>query len=79
MTVFTDHDQRVAGLTITMNDVSKAGHCAKGARAWFRRHGLDFRDFLKNGISAQDFIDKGDALSAQVVERTIMRMDRRDA
>ena len=55
-------------MRITMTDVRNAGHCAKGARSWFREHGLDFRAFLREGIDADTFVAKGDALAARVVE-----------
>ena len=29
-----------------------AGFCASGSRAWFDRHGLDFRAFVKDGLPA---------------------------
>lgn len=28
------------------------GYCNRGLRAWFAREGLDWADFLKNGIPA---------------------------
>ncbi len=55
-------------MIITINDVRAAGHCVRGARDWFERHGLDFRDFLKSGISEEAFLASGDALAARVVE-----------
>lgn len=63
-------------MTITMNDVVKAGHCASGARRWFHDHGLDFHDFMKNGIPADLFISNGDALSEQVVRHTLKRREK---
>lgn len=54
---------------ITINDVRLAGHCVKGAREWFDRHDLDFRDFIKNGISEERFLSSGDALAAEIVKR----------
>ena len=53
---------------ITINDVRRAGHCVRGAREWFERHDLDFRDFLKNGIAEREFLKSGDALARHVVE-----------
>lgn len=60
-------------LRITINDVREAGHCPSGARNWFLEHGLDFRDFLQNGIDAETFLSYGDALSRQVVDRKLER------
>ncbi len=51
---------------ITINDIRAAGHCVGGAREWFDRHGLDFRDFIKNGISEADFLASGDGLAERV-------------
>lgn len=56
-------------MIITMNDVTAAGHCARGTRRWFEQHDMDFKDFLKNGIDADLFIEKGDHLAADVVEK----------
>lgn len=28
------------------------GFCASGSRAWFERHGLDFRAFVRDGLPA---------------------------
>jgi hypothetical protein len=55
-------------MRITMTDVQLAGHCAHGARAWFRAHGLDFRSFLREGIEAEVLVEKGDALAKRVVD-----------
>jgi hypothetical protein len=58
-------------LIITMNDISRAGHCARGTKAFFRENELDFRDFLKNGIAASELAATGDARAFQVIERTL--------
>ena len=55
-------------MRVTMTDVQLAGHCAQGAWRWFRAHGLDFRSFLREGIDAEEFVTKGDALSKRVVD-----------
>jgi hypothetical protein len=62
-------------LTITMDDIRRAGHCARGTRRWFDENGLDFRGFLKNGIAATDLAATGDGLALQVINRTLQ--DRR--
>lgn len=66
-------DPRIKDLVIRIDDIRNAGHCVRGAKAWFERHGLDFRAFIKDGISAQEFIDKGDALAARVVKKKLER------
>jgi len=61
-------------LRITVTDVQLAGYCiGKGAKPWFKAHGLDFRDFLKNGILAADLIAAGDAHAVRVVEAKLQR------
>lgn len=55
-------------MIVTINDVRAAGHCVRGARAWFEQHGFDFQDFVRNGIDAERLVASGDALAARVVE-----------
>lgn len=60
-------------LIITMTDCQKAGHCAPGVRRWFHTYDLDFRAFMKDGISAKGMLATGDGQGRQVVARTIKR------
>ena len=53
---------------ITMDDVRKAGFCAGiKTKRWFIDHGFDFQSFIRNGVSAAEFLEKGDALAQRVV------------
>lgn len=71
---FSDDElERIAGMTIKIDDIRRAGHCVKGAREWFARHDIDFRTFISHGISAREFLEKGDALSARIVRVTMER------
>ena len=45
----------------------RAGFCRSGAREWFQRHGLDWRDFVQNGIPAETLEATGDGLALAVV------------
>jgi hypothetical protein len=45
------------------------GYCNRGARAFFARHGLDWRAFLAGGIQADLLAATGDAMAMKVVER----------
>lgn len=47
----------------------KGRMCSKGARLWFKRYGLDWVDFCKNGIEAQTLLDTGDTEAIKVVNR----------
>lgn len=60
--------QRKGGVRVTMADVRAAKMCAKGARAFFNRHGLDWSDFLHNGIDAEILAEINDAMSNKVIE-----------
>lgn len=48
-------------------DIRAAKLCFGGARSWFRRHGLDWQDFLANGIAAERLAATGDALAFRVI------------
>lgn len=53
---------------ITARDVRAAGMCiTPGTKMFFKRHGLDFRSFTKNGISAETLLATNDALALEVV------------
>lgn len=60
-------------ILITINDVRKAGHCVAGARRWFEGHGIDFREFVRDGIDAETLAATGDALALQVIEAKAQR------
>lgn len=42
------------------------GHCVEGAKLWFGQHGLDWRDFVINGIPATTMEATGDALAIEL-------------
>ncbi len=60
-------------MIITITDVRAAGYCPRGIRAWFVGHGLDFRDFLRNGIDEEVLLSLGDAQADRVVSRSKKR------
>ena len=62
-------------LTITVNDLRKAGYCLAGARRWAQARGLDFRIFVRDGIPASRLRDLNDALADAVISRTEARRD----
>lgn len=53
---------------LTITDVRQAGLCVRGARRFFQHHGVDFADFVKNGISLAEAEATGDALVLRVIE-----------
>lgn len=60
-------------LIITFKDVLDCGHCITGTKRWFSDHRLEFRDFVKNGIPAKVFIEHGDHLAQDVVDRVMAK------
>lgn len=58
-------------LKIIPDDIYTAGICGKGARPFFLRHGLDWSDFVTNGISAQVLWDTGDGYARRVVTKKL--------
>lgn len=55
--------------TVRIKHIRQANYCASGTRAWFERYGLDYTDFLKNGIDAERILAVGDHFGLVVVER----------
>ncbi|EBG4311428.1 hypothetical protein GA497_19665 [Salmonella enterica] len=54
---------------ITMAHIRAAGGCAPGARTWFKKYGLDFRLFIRDGgISGNTLLNTGDAFAMRVVQ-----------
>lgn len=38
---------------VTLRDMRAGGVCVGKTRVWFDTHGLDFRDFARNGIDSE--------------------------
>ena len=55
-------------MKIYMSDLRKAKMCARGSRAFFLSKGLDWQDFLTNGIDLEVAEKLDDAMVQQVVE-----------
>ena len=53
---------------ITLKDCCHAGHCIPGLREWFKNHDLDFRDFVRNGITVSRLRSLKDGQSDDVIE-----------
>lgn len=54
---------------VTIEHVRDVNLCARGARVWFARHGLDFREFLMHGLPASVIEGTGDALGKLVADK----------
>ncbi len=44
-------------------------YCVTGQRIWFKKHGLDFRVWLKEGYPASVLAKTGDALALRLIEQ----------
>lgn len=55
-------------MIVHMVDIRRAKVCSRGARSFFKRHNLDWNNFLQHGIDDQLLLDTGDAMAKKVVE-----------
>ncbi len=62
-------------MKITVNDLGSMGYCVRGTRAFAKRHGFDFRKFIKEGIDAEDVVATGDGMAIELVERVKRERD----
>lgn len=53
-------------IIVTMEHVHAAGMCSRGARQWFAYLGLNYADFLANGMPISRVEEIGDALGMKV-------------
>lgn len=55
---------------VRMEDCRQLRYCARGVRELFARYGLDYSDFLQNGISAEKLLKASgnDAMAVAAVE-----------
>lgn len=55
---------------VRMEDCRQLRYCARGVRELFARYGLDYSDFLQNGISAEKLLEASgnDAMALAAVE-----------
>lgn len=51
-------------IVVRMSHIRKARMCSRGARAWFERHGFDWKDFLANGIDVEKVEATNDVMGA---------------
>lgn len=53
---------------VYLRHIRAAGMCANGTKTFFEKNGLDWRDFIHNGIEAEKLAATGDAMALQVVK-----------
>jgi hypothetical protein len=47
---------------------TRRGFCRDKGKAWAVRHGLNWRDFVRNGIDAEQLLATGDGFAIALVE-----------
>jgi hypothetical protein len=57
-------------MIVTHDDLKALRYCNKGTRDFFKRHNLDWSEFIVNGLHETQFIKTGDAMALQLVEFT---------
>lgn len=58
----------MSDVIVVQKDMRALRYCSRGVRDFFRRHELDYSNFLKNGIPASQLEETGDAMALAVVE-----------
>jgi len=53
---------------VKLSDLRKVKYCVSGSKAFFARHGIDWRDFCKNGIDAEILEGTGDAMAIKLAQ-----------
>ncbi len=53
---------------VKMRHIREARMCSKGARAFFDAHGLDWQEFLREGIDSDKLEATGDTMALNVVK-----------
>lgn len=55
-------------MIITVQHLRLVKYCASGSKGFFNRYGLDFKDFIKNGIDSKVLLATGDPMAKAIVE-----------
>lgn len=58
---------------VKMTDIRSLKFCSNGARNFFKKHGMDWSEFIKNGLPESEFLRTGDHMAMQAVEQSRKR------
>lgn len=61
-------------IKVLPRDLPAAGICMTGAAEWFKRHDLDFRDFIHNGIAVSVVMQTGCPLGERACQAARKRV-----
>lgn len=62
------------GTLVTIGDAVALNYCRRGIRQVFAQHGLNYLDFVRNGISEEKLLAMDDIMATRVVERAHQRL-----
>lgn len=65
----------MSDIIVTLNDVRNCGYCINGVKDYCKVNNINFKDFLKNGISAND-LPKDDIISKNIIDKAKQRLKR---
>ena len=51
-----------------MQHCREMGYCAFGVRRFFNEHGLDFKDFIKNGVDEETLARTEQGMALKLIE-----------
>lgn len=58
----------------TVRDMRRVGGCVDGQMRWFKQHGMDWREIVRDGVRLRDIHDKNDGEGNQIVARVIAKI-----
>lgn len=61
-------------MKVYIRDFKGTGYCPAGQKRFCDAHGIDWRDYVRNGVDAQVLLDSGDDMARAMVE--IARVNR---
>ena len=56
------------GVIVRPDDLHAIGYCNRGARAWCQRYGLDWAQFVINGVPVEVIAATGDAMGLRLAK-----------
>jgi len=60
---------------IEMGDARALGYCARGVRAWCKRHGIDYMRVLAGQVSVAEVLAIGDEMGRMVADVAMRRAE----
>lgn len=55
-------------MIVTVADMRKVKYCVDGTKLFFKKHDLDWKEFVLNGLDEEEFAKTNDGLADKMVE-----------